>query len=68
MLALTQDSYKGKCYVTINKVPLLLYVVVVTGTTFSGHPTDTTWGNSINQVMYVLFTMYISGVAFDYLV
>jgi hypothetical protein len=37
----------------------------VIGTTFSGHPTRTTLGNTLRVIFYHLFALYKTGVPFD---
>lgn len=45
-----------------------LYEIEVQGTTISGLPTDTTWGNSINQLCYVLFGLSLIGLTTQHLI
>ena len=53
MYANSTFSYEG-----VNKV---IYEIEIEGTTFSGHPTRTTLGNSLRTLSYVAFLAYISG-------
>jgi len=40
---------------TIQNVKVIIYTVIIVGTTFSGHPTRTTFGNSLRVILYLDF-------------
>lgn len=35
---------------------------IIKGTTFSGHPTKTTLGNTFRSICYALFYLYLAGI------
>lgn len=52
-------------YADLNGTNHNLYKISLKGTTFSGHPTRTTLGNSLRTLLYVCFLLYKSGFKED---
>jgi len=36
--------------------------VTIQGTVFSGHPTRTTFGNTLRVIFYIRYALYLSGI------
>lgn len=68
-------AFRNTVYLVLTKIDMSFYSVytherrrikfmtgVIHGTVYSGHPTRTTWGNSMRVYLYTKFCMYLAGI------
>lgn len=60
MEAITNDTFKASSRVNFEGKSYTLYELFITGTTFSGHPTRTTLGNSLRTLSYVCYIISLA--------
>lgn len=58
LFATTEDYMYARCEYNYKGATRKLYKIKIQGTTFSGHPTRTTLGNSLRTASYVTYLAY----------
>lgn len=56
--AITSKDFVGECFVKLGETTYKQYSITISGTTYSGHPTRTTLGNSLRTISFIVYNVY----------
>lgn len=57
---MTNSYFTANSFCSIDSKQVQIYKIRIQGTTFSGHPTRTTLGNTLRTLSFVTFQVYMS--------